>query len=265
MIRASGAALAAAVGLGAAALALPLADPSVSLSGGPVVALLLSGMFLMSVVAAALRFAEDGATVREVSLVAMLGAFAAASRVPFAAIPSVQPVTFLVVAAGATFGAPAGFLVGAVAAVASNVALGQGPWTLYQAFAWGLAGASGALVARWRPGPRAWAAFGAGWGFAFGWLLDVWVWLAFYAPLTLSSLALVLALSFPFDLLHAVGNAVLFLAFGPRALAILARHRAKLVRRPLETEEKPALIRRPPAAGTPVAEAINSPTAQPQN
>ena len=83
---------------------------------------------------------------KEIALVATLGGLAAAGRVLFAAIPGVQPVTVICVAAGAALGVRAGFAVGALAAFASNVFLGQGPWTPWQMLAWGGCGAAGALA-----------------------------------------------------------------------------------------------------------------------
>lgn len=221
--------LGAAIVVGAVAVLLPLADPGLA-SHGPVLAFLLAALFALACAAAALRFAERHSSPAEIALVAMLGALSAVARVPFAGIPSVQPSTFLVISSGYVFGAAPGFMVGAITAGVSNLFLGHGPWTLYQAFAWGLAGASGAWLARLRPGVLGLAAFGALWGFLFGWLMDLWFWTAFYAPLTLPSLAAVLALSFAFDLLHAVGNVVFFLVFGPRVIAALALYAERLVR-----------------------------------
>ena len=77
-------------------------------------------------------------------LVATLAAVAAAGRVLFAAVPGVQPVTVIVVAAGAALGARAGFATGALAALASNFFLGQGPWTPWQMLGWGACGLAGA-------------------------------------------------------------------------------------------------------------------------
>ena len=65
----------------------------------------------------------------------------------FAGIPGVQPVTVIVVAAGAALGLRAGILVGGLAALVSNMFLGQGPWTPWQMLAWGGCGAVGALAA----------------------------------------------------------------------------------------------------------------------
>ncbi|MCL6635796.1 MAG: ECF transporter S component, partial [Peptococcaceae bacterium] len=90
-------------------------------------------------------FEKSRVSSREIAVIAVLGTVAAASRVPFAALPNIQPATFLVVVSGYVFGVRAGFMVGSTAALVSNFFLGQGPWTPWQMFSWGLAGSSAAL------------------------------------------------------------------------------------------------------------------------
>src|SRR6266536_4929959 len=84
---------------------------------------------------------------KTLALVATLAAAAAGGRILFAAIPGVQPVTVIAVAAGVALGARAGFGVGALAALASNFFLGQGPWTPWQMLGWGACGLAGAWLA----------------------------------------------------------------------------------------------------------------------
>ena len=64
-----------------------------------------------------------------VALIATLAAFAVAARVLFAAVPNVQGTTDVALLAGYVLGPVPGMVVGALAALASNVFLGQGPWT----------------------------------------------------------------------------------------------------------------------------------------
>ncbi|KEF36663.1 ECF-type riboflavin transporter, S component [Schinkia azotoformans MEV2011] len=80
------------------------------------------------------RFERKELDSRGIVLIAILAAIAAVSRVPFAAIPSVQPTSFVIIIAAIVFGAETGFLVGAIAALVSNLFLGQGPWTLGKCF-----------------------------------------------------------------------------------------------------------------------------------
>src|SRR5207244_1923342 len=139
---------------------------------------------------------------------------ALADRVVFAAIPGVQPVTVIAVAAGAALGARAGFGVGALAALTSNFFLGQGPWTPWQMLAWGGCGVVGALAAPLvrRRVPFALLCFVL--GFAFSGLMDVWEWYSFY-PHTWAALTVQLGRGFWFDAAHAIGNVGIALAAGP--------------------------------------------------
>ena len=90
------------------------------------------------------------------ALVATLAALAALGRVAFAPLPNVKPTTDIVLLSGYVLGGAPGFAVGAVAALASNLVFGQGPWTPWQMAAWGLAGLIGAGARRGqRTAPRA--------------------------------------------------------------------------------------------------------------
>ena len=63
-------------------------------------------------------------------------------------IPIFKPVTFIVVITGMTLGPQAGFLTGAFSAVISNITFGQGPWTPFQMFAWGMIGFVAGLLSK---------------------------------------------------------------------------------------------------------------------
>ena len=77
--------------------------------------------------------------------------------------PNVKPTTDIVLLAGYALGGAPGFAVGAVAALASNLFFGQGPWTPWQMAAWGLVRLSAARCsARLGAGAAAAAPAGAG-------------------------------------------------------------------------------------------------------
>ena len=176
-----------------------------------------------AVLAAGFAWLERGTiSARDLTLVATLGGLAAAGRVLFAPIPSVQPVTVLVAASGVALGPKRGFAVGAVAALASNFFLGQGPHTPWQMLAWGGCGLLGGLLRPLLRRRLAFAAFVVALGFAFGAAMDVWLWYAFY-PHTEAALIARLAAGIPFNVAHASGNLVLALAAGPELRRVLER------------------------------------------
>jgi len=203
-----------------AAAALALAawaalDPA---RGG--IAVLLAAV---AVLAAGFAWLEGGTmAARDLTLVATLGGLAAAGRVLFAPIPSVQPVTVLVAAAGVALGPRRGFAVGAVAALASNFFLGQGPHTPWQMLAWGGCGLLGGVLAPLLRHRFAFAAFTVALGFAFGTVMDLWLWYGFY-PHTEAALLARLAAGVPFNIAHGAGNLVLALVAGPELRRVLER------------------------------------------
>lgn len=204
------------VGLGLAGLLWAVVDPA---HGG--LATLLAAFAL---VAGGFAWLEQGGdTARDLTLVATLAGIAAAGRILFAPIPSVQPVTVIVAAAGVALGPRRGFAVGALAAIASNMFLGQGAHTPWQMLAWGGCGALAGVLKVALQRRSAFAFFCAILGMAFGTLMDLWLWFAFY-PHTWAALVTVLAAGLAFNIAHAVGNVVLALAAGPELRRVLDRH-----------------------------------------
>ena len=95
---------------------------------------------------------------RVLALVATLAALAALGRVAFAPLPNVKPTSDIVLLSGFALGGAPGFAVGAIAALASNLVFGQGPWTPWQMAALGAgrrARRGAGRGERAAPGPRA--------------------------------------------------------------------------------------------------------------
>lgn len=88
----------------------------------------------------ALDFEGRNVPASEIVVLAILAALAVAGRIVMIAFPEIKPVTAFTVIAGAVFGGGAGFFVGAVSMLASNIVFGQGAWTPWQMFAMGLTG-----------------------------------------------------------------------------------------------------------------------------
>jgi len=215
-----------AVAVLAAAAAFAAAVWAAVAPGSAALALLLVAAALVVGVVAWL---ESGtASAREIALAATLGAAAAAGRVLFAAIPGVQPVTVICVAAGAGLGLRTGVAVGGIAAFVSNFFLGQGVWTPWQMLGWGACGAAGALLAPLLRRRFAFAVVCAVLGFGFSALMDVWTWLSFYDQHTWATLAATQARGVWFDASHAAGNLVLALAAGPELRRMLDRYGRRL-------------------------------------
>ncbi len=177
-------------------------------------------------------YERDHPPARTLALVATLAALAVVGRLAFAAIPNVKPTTDIVLFAGYALGAVPGFVVGAIAALVSNVFLSQGPWTPWQMAGWGAVGVGGALLALGRCAAgsrRAWcsplsaaspALRSAPW-------MDVYQ-LTLAAHQDLDSYLALAATSLPYNLAHAIGNVVFCLLIGPVFIRALRRYRRRL-------------------------------------
>lgn len=77
---------------------------------------------------------------RELIIISVLCAIVVAGRAAFIPLPQFKPVIALIIIAGISFGGETGFLVGAVTGFVSNFFFGQGPWTPWQMFAFGMVG-----------------------------------------------------------------------------------------------------------------------------
>jgi len=178
-----------------------------------------------------LRYERAKVTSKELAVVASLAALAIVGRILFAPFPNFKPTTYLVILAGYVFGPRAGFMVGAMAALGSNMFFGQGPWTPWQMLAWGLAGATAGWfgkIRRSRVTSAELALFGLIWGFLFGWLMNTWTWLSSYYELTLETFIVANVSSLWFDVSHALANVLFAFLLTKRFLPILQRFRNKL-------------------------------------
>lgn len=212
--------------IGMAAFVIPL-FPSCPLNAFLNWGLVATIVVILAIIAFFFEFEVAAVSSKEIALVAMLGTISAVLRVPFAAIPGVQPCTFLVICSGYVFGPVAGFMVGAMTALVSNFFLGQGPWTPYQMLAWGLAGVSAAYIRQFNL-RRIWLViFGIFWGYLYGVIINTWFWASFVHPLTLRTFVVTEINSLWFDTFHATGNALFMGLFGMKTIAILERFRKR--------------------------------------
>ena len=123
-----------------------------------------------------LSFENRAPSAGELVLIAVMTAFSAAGRFIFAPIPFFKPVAAITTVAGRHFGGQAGFMIGALSAIISNIYFGQGPWTPFQMLCWGLiglaAGIAGKLGLLERPLPL--CLFGILAGVFYSLVMDVW-------------------------------------------------------------------------------------------
>ncbi len=114
-------------------------------------------------------------------------------------------------------GSQNGFVIGAITALVSNIFLGQGPWTPWQMYAWGMVGLSVGAMRHTLFMKNKWLRmlYGLAIGYFFGWFMNLWAILGSNLPLTWSNIFDYGVSSFFFDLAHGLSN-VFFLGTLPR-------------------------------------------------
>lgn len=177
-----------------------------------------------------IHFERSSSGTKEISIIATLSAFAAVGRVPFAIIPGVQPTTFIVAITGYIFGPYEGFITGSTAAFVSNIFLGQGPWTPWQMFAWGLVGCISGLLGKKYPklSPEVFAVICFLYGFMFDWIMNLWHVLGFIRPINIKTIFIAYLSGLTMDIMHACGNFVFSIFFYENFYKVLKRFKRRL-------------------------------------
>jgi energy-coupling factor transport system substrate-specific component len=168
---------------------------------------------------------------RMMAVVATLAAVAALGRDAFVALPEVKPITAITLVVGYTLGPLPGFTVGAVGMLASNVMLGQGPYTPWQMAAWGMVGLAGAALGRLsrrRLGRLALALACGLTALAAKEIMDVYTWTIGASHTPAAFLAIAGGTALPFDLVDAGASFFFGLAFAPELARVLERMRARM-------------------------------------
>jgi len=97
-------------------------------------------IILQTMLPFALVFESRKPQARELVIIAVLCGIGVAGRGAFFMLPHFKPVIAMVIISGVAFGGEVGFLVGAMTGFVSNMFFGQGPWTPWQMFAFGIIG-----------------------------------------------------------------------------------------------------------------------------
>ena len=168
---------------------------------------------------------------RQVMPTVVLASLAAAGRVLFAPLPDVKPVSAIAIVAGSLLGRRNGFMVGALAALISNAFFGQGAWTPWQMYAWGLVGyLAGVLADAGALRRHRWAllAYGFASALLYGAILNGWYVLGFVRPLTAAGVLAGYAAAAPWDVVHGLATvgflALIWLPWGRSIRRVVAKY-----------------------------------------
>ena len=161
-------------------------------------------------------------------LLACMPSLSVLGRILFAMIPAFKPVTAMVVITAMYFGSEAGFLTGALSAVISNFYFGQGPWTPFQMFSWGILGfIAGLLAAPLKKSRIALTLYAVLSGVLYSFLMDIWTVLWADGAFNISRYLAAVLSAAPFTAIYAVSNTVFLLLFARPIGKILDRLKTK--------------------------------------
>lgn len=200
-------------------LAVPVAFAAVFALGFDQAAVLMLAVVAMVLVFFFAGYEAARPALRQIMPTLVLAALAAAGRLLFGPIPDFKPVSAIAIIAGAALGPRNGFMVGALAALTSNFFMGQGMWTPWQMYAWGLVGYVGGALAE-----RGWftradggvarvplLAYGFFSGVLYGAIINTYDVIGFVRPFTWEGAAVRVLAALPFDLTHALATCVFLL------------------------------------------------------
>lgn len=202
----------------AALIATPLALVICAVLGVKASGILILVVGISSMLIFFIGWERSKPAAEQIVSVVIFAALAACTRILFAAVPNVQALTALCVIAGCTLGARPAFMVGALAALVSNCFLGQGPWTPWQMYAWGLVGYLAGIffykrIGQTSPHRVLVCVFGFIASFLYGAMMDTWMLVGFTRVLTIQSAIAVYGAGIAFNLTHAISTLVFLLIF----------------------------------------------------
>ncbi|MDM5234531.1 ECF transporter S component [Lysinibacillus pakistanensis] len=160
-----------------------------------------------------LSFERRNPQPREILVIAVMSAISVAGRALFVVTPGFKPVAAITAITGFSLGAEAGFLTGAMSALVSNMFFGQGPWTPFQMFMWGMIGFIAGLLGKTgmmhKKIPLIVFGIFAGIFFSFG--MDIWGTISMYGVFSWEAYALALTSAVPFMIIYAISNVIFLL------------------------------------------------------
>ncbi len=176
-----------------------------------------------------LRFEGRKPQSRELTILALLTALAAAGRAAFFMLPQFKPVAAVVILTGVSLGGQAGFLVGAASMLVSNFFYVQGAWTPWQMAAMGLIGLLAGWLSRWIGRRRSLLCLYGLFSviILYGGILNPASVLMYQPYPSWEMLAASWALGFPLDLVHGAATMFFLWAGGPALLERLHRIKVK--------------------------------------
>ncbi len=175
-----------------------------------------------------IRFEKSATDIKRLVLLAVMVALSVVGRIIFTPIPGFKPVTAFVVITAMYFGSEAGFLTGALSAVISNFYFGQGPWTPFQMFSWGMIGLLAGLLSEvLKKNKLVLCIFAVISGALYSFLMDIWTVLWADGFFNIERYLAAIISSMQFTLIYAVSNLIFLFLFAKPIGKVLERIKDK--------------------------------------
>lgn len=178
-----------------------------------------------------LVFEKRAPQARELIVIAVLSAIAVAGRAAFFMLPQFKPVVAIVIIAGVSLGAEAGFLVGALTGFVSNFFFGQGPWTPWQMFCFGIIGYLAGILyekGKLKKTKLSLCIYGGlATYFIYGGIINIGSLFLFTAEFSFKALLTLYISAIPFDLVHAIATVFFLYLLSQTMLEKLDRIKVK--------------------------------------
>lgn len=189
---------------------------SVSLLGNRAYAFVSLLIIILSCVPFFISLEKKDTTTRYIVILAVMTALSVAGRFIFAPLPFFKPVTAMVIISAMYFGSEFGFITGALSAVLSNFYFGQGPWTPFQIFSWGIIGfIAGLLSNQLIRSKIILIIYGFFAGIAYSLIMDVWTTLWADGIFNFERFMGAVISAIPITAIYAVSNIVFLLILTP--------------------------------------------------
>lgn len=183
-------------------------------------------VILLSMIPFIISFEKKNTQTERLVILAVLVALSVFGRFCFTPLPHFKPVTAVVIITGMYMGAEMGFMCGALSAVISNFMFGQGPWTPFQMFAWGIIGFLAGIFAKLlKKNMAVLLFFGAISGIIYSLFMDIWTTMWQDGYFNISRYIAYVTFAIPTIVVYVVSNLVF--------LAVLARPVGKKLERVL--------------------------------
>lgn len=167
---------------------------------------------ILALAALFLSFEKKNITTRKLVVIAIMTVLSVTGRFIFSVIPGFKPVTAIVVITAMFFGGEAGFLTGALSALISNFYFGQGPWTPFQMFTWGMLGLLAGLLANpLKSNKIMLSIYGVFAGVIYSLIMDIWSVLWYNNVFNANLYLAALVSAAPYTIIYAASNVVFLL------------------------------------------------------